>query len=146
MITTMNPYIINITLAALMCSQVFCQGQGMCTRKNADSSEYLHLNPMNFIIGSFGNGTFGILGTPSMEDLKQFAEHFQCSCYSNTDCEKEVNFTQTITIDVCMIEDVCIRATVRSKNEIFHSSASLVLFLLFLIVLENEYSGMKIRL
>ncbi|XP_006768878.1 PREDICTED: hyaluronidase PH-20 [Myotis davidii] len=146
MITTMNPYIINITLAALMCSQVFCQEQGMCTRKDADSSAYLHLNSKNFVIGSFGNGTFRILGTPTMEDLKQFAEHFQCSCYSNTDCEKEVNFTQTIAIDVCMIEDVCIKAIVKSKNEIFHSSASLVLFLLFLIVLENEYFGMQTRL
>ncbi|XP_054582346.1 hyaluronidase PH-20 [Eptesicus fuscus] len=140
--TTLNPYIINITLAAKMCSQVFCQEKGYCTRKNVDSSDYLHLNPMHLTIETDPKGKFKIKGKASVEDLKQFAENFHCSCYPNTSCETEVNLTQKITIDVCMMGDICIKSVLNSKNEIFHSSASLVLFLLFLIFLENEYSGM----
>lgn len=145
MATIMNPYIINITLAAKMCNQVFCQEKGYCIRKDLDSSEYLHLNPMHLTIESKENGKFKIKGKPSVDDLKQFAENFQCSCYSNTDCEKEVNLTHKIVIDVCMKKDICIKTVLNSENEIFHSSTSLVLLFLFLIFLENEYSGMQTR-
>ncbi|XP_054582348.1 hyaluronidase PH-20-like isoform X2 [Eptesicus fuscus] len=114
MYTTLNPYIINITLAAKMCSQVFCQEKGFCTRKNVDSSDYLHLNPMHFTIETDPNGKFKIKGKSSVEDLKHFAENFHCSCYSNTDCEKEVNLTHKITIDVCMMKDICIKTVLNS--------------------------------
>uniref|UniRef100_A0A8C6BCQ0 Hyaluronidase n=1 Tax=Monodon monoceros TaxID=40151 RepID=A0A8C6BCQ0_MONMO len=46
--TTLNPYVINVTLATKMCSQALCQEQGVCTRKYWNSSNYLHLNPKNF--------------------------------------------------------------------------------------------------
>lgn len=83
--------------------------QGFCTRKDADSSEYLHLNPMHLTIETEPNGKFKIKGNASVDDLQQFADNFQCSCYSNMDCEQAVDLTQKIIIDVCMTGDICIQ-------------------------------------
>ncbi|XP_055974422.1 hyaluronidase PH-20-like [Sorex fumeus] len=47
---TLHPYLINLTLAAKICSQALCQDQGFCTRKRWNSPDYLHLNPENFVI------------------------------------------------------------------------------------------------
>lgn len=131
--TVLNPYIINITLAAKMCSQVFCMEQGFCTRKDADSSEYLHLNPMHLTIETEPNGKFKIKGNASVDDLQQFADNFQCSCYPNMDCEQAVDLTQKITIDVCMLNDICIKTVLNSEHKISHSNPSLVLLLLFFV-------------
>ncbi|XP_036285820.1 hyaluronidase PH-20 [Pipistrellus kuhlii] len=144
--TVLNPYIINITLAAKMCSQVLCMGQGYCRRKDMDSSEYLHLNPIHITIERGTNGKFKIKGNASVDDLQQFVDNFQCSCYSNMDCEQTVDLTQKITIDVCMLKDICIKTVLNSEHKISHSNPSLVLFLLFFVFLENEYSGMQTRL
>uniref|UniRef100_A0A3Q3X1Z8 Hyaluronidase n=1 Tax=Mola mola TaxID=94237 RepID=A0A3Q3X1Z8_MOLML len=54
--STVNPYIANATAAAMLCSQVLCQSNGRCLRKDSDSSHYLHLNPA-------------------------WAQHFTCQCY-----------------------------------------------------------------
>lgn len=144
--TTLNPYIINITLAAKICSRVLCQDKGVCTRKDFDSSDYLHLNPKHFLIKNMNNGTFEVKGRINVEDLQQFVDHFQCGCYPSMNCETKVNLAQKILIDICIMDGICIKSIINSENEIFHSSASLVLFLLFLIVLENEYSGMQTTL
>ncbi|XP_039716603.1 hyaluronidase PH-20 [Pteropus medius] len=120
--TTLNPYIINITLAAKMCSQVFCQEQGLCVRKNWNSLDYLHLNPMSLAIETEQNGKFKIKGKPTLEDLKEFSEKFHCRCYVNTSCAKKVNLKGTHTINVCASEGVCINATLKSENELFHSN------------------------
>lgn len=134
MTTTLNPYIINLTLAAKICSQVFCQERGYCVRKNWDSFDYLHLNPMNFAIKITDDGKFIVQGKPTVEDLKQFSEKFNCSCYPNVSCEKKVVLTDTQAIHVCATKDVCVETILNSKNEIVHSSTSVLLcFLLFLI-------------
>lgn len=144
---TLNPYIINLTLAAKICSQVFCQERGYCVRKNWDSFDYLHLNPMNFAIEIRVDGKFAVRGKPTVEDLKQFSQKFNCSCYPDVTCEKKVDLTDTRTIHVCATEDVCVKTTLNSNNEIFHSSTSLLLFfLLFLIVFENECCGIRTRI
>nr|KAF6419451.1 sperm adhesion molecule 1 [Rousettus aegyptiacus] len=144
--TTLNPYIINITLAAKMCSQVFCQHQGICVRKNWNSQDYLHLNPMNLAIETEKNGEFTIKGKPTFEDLEELSKHFRCKCYTNAECPKQVNLKGTHNIYVCASERICINATVKSENEIVRSSTSLVLFfLLFLIFFENECSGIQTR-
>ncbi|CAI9160605.1 unnamed protein product, partial [Rangifer tarandus platyrhynchus] len=79
--TILNPYIINVTLAAKMCSQVFCQEKGVCTRKDWNSPDYLHLNPMNFAIQRGKGGKYTVHGKPTLEDLLQFSKKFYCSCY-----------------------------------------------------------------
>ncbi|XP_037374132.1 hyaluronidase PH-20-like [Talpa occidentalis] len=109
---TLNPYIINVTLAAKMCSQVLCQDQGVCVRKHWNSSEYLHLNPKNFVIQMVEGGKYVVNGTPTLEDLQQFSEKFHCSCYANIHCMTRVNVTTTNLTRVCVGNDVCIDATV----------------------------------
>lgn len=132
MATILNPYLINLTLASKICSQVFCQDKGICTRKIWDSNNYLHLNPLNFAIETSAGGAFKIKGKPSNEDLQNFAEHFQCSCYANDDCQKKVVITDTHTINVCAAADVCLNTVLNAKDDVFHSS--LVIFISFLVI------------
>ncbi|KAM7121100.1 hyaluronidase PH-20 [Molossus nigricans] len=129
--TTLNPYIINVTLAAKMCSQVFCQEKGVCTRKDVNTESYLHLNPIHLTVELVENGQFTIKGEPTVEDLKLFADHFICSCFANMACEKKVNVeTDTIYINVCASKNVCLRTVLNPRNatspnstrEIFHST------------------------
>ncbi|XP_008055269.1 hyaluronidase PH-20 [Carlito syrichta] len=106
--TIVNPYIINVTLAAKMCSQVLCQEQGICIRKHWNSNDYLHLNPKNFDIQIGKSGKFTVLGKPSIDDLQQFSQKFSCSCYTNLNC-KAISNVQNITfIDVCIADNICI--------------------------------------
>ncbi|XP_075413495.1 hyaluronidase PH-20-like [Tenrec ecaudatus] len=100
MTTTLNPYIINLTLAAKMCSQVLCQDNGVCTRKDWNSSDYLHLNPENFVIQIDDDGEFTVDGKPTMEDLKYFSEKFQCSCYKGYACMLVGNIEDTNLDDI----------------------------------------------
>uniref|UniRef100_A0A8B9MUG4 Hyaluronidase n=1 Tax=Accipiter nisus TaxID=211598 RepID=A0A8B9MUG4_9AVES len=65
---TLTPYLINVTMAARICSQVLCQDSGACARKKWNSSDYLHLNPDNI-------------------DLQTFIENFDCHCYAGHSCE-----------------------------------------------------------
>ncbi|XP_004677233.1 PREDICTED: hyaluronidase PH-20 [Condylura cristata] len=111
----LNPYIINVTLAAKMCSQVLCQEQGMCVRKHWNSSDYLHLNPKNFAIEMAKDGKYTIRGKPTLEDLKQLSQKFHCSCYSNIDCNTTVDINTISHTNVCIAEDICIDAFLNSK-------------------------------
>ncbi|XP_067601659.1 hyaluronidase PH-20 [Pseudorca crassidens] len=106
--TTLNPYVINVTLAAKMCSQALCQEQGVCTRKYWNSSNYLHLNPQNFAIQTGKGGKYTVHGKPTLKDLQQFSKKFYCSCYANIHCKKRVDLRNIHTINVCIAEDVCI--------------------------------------
>ncbi|XP_055974466.1 hyaluronidase PH-20-like [Sorex fumeus] len=81
--SVLNPYLLNVTRAAERCSQVLCSGQGICKRKNWNSTDYLHLKGETFtngyvdIIESKVNGNF------TNPDDQEFATKFECSCYSN---------------------------------------------------------------
>lgn len=119
--TILNPYIINVTLAAKMCSQVFCHEKGVCRRKDWNSTEYLHLNPMNFAIQRQRRGKYTIHGKPTLEDLLQFSESFYCSCYANIHCKKR-DIKNIRTINVCFAEDICIKASLNSDYS-EHSSS-----------------------
>ncbi|KAM9698398.1 hyaluronidase PH-20-like isoform 1-T2 [Dama dama] len=118
--TILNPYIINVTLAAKMCSQVLCQEKGVCTRKDRNSPDYLHLNPMNFAIQRGKCGKYTVHGKPTLEDLLQFSKKFYCSCYANIRCKKR-NIKNIHTINVCIAEDICIEASLNSDHS-EHSS------------------------
>ncbi|XP_004478317.2 hyaluronidase PH-20 [Dasypus novemcinctus] len=108
----LNPYLINVTLAAKMCSQVLCQEQGVCIRKNWNSDDYLHLNPTNFNIQIAQSGKYAVQGKPTLEDLKQFSEKFYCSCYTGTIYKKKDDIKSVDAVHVCMAEGVCIEASV----------------------------------
>ncbi|XP_072508948.1 hyaluronidase PH-20-like [Notamacropus eugenii] len=119
--TTLNPYIVNVTLAAKMCSQVLCQEQGVCIRKHWNSSDYLHLNPKRFIIQAQKDRRYVIYGKPNLQDLQEFSDKFYCNCYAGSRCKTKVTVENVCDIKVCISEDICIEAYLDSKR-IGHTS------------------------
>ncbi|CAJ1056046.1 hyaluronidase PH-20-like [Xyrichtys novacula] len=87
--STLNPYITNVTAAAMLCSEVLCQGKGRCVRKNYDSAHYLHLNPAHFSIAKV-DGKYAANGLPSAADLNAWAENFTCQCYAGSSCSAKL--------------------------------------------------------
>ncbi|CAJ1054935.1 hyaluronidase PH-20-like [Xyrichtys novacula] len=83
--STLNPYITNVTLAAQLCSNFLCRGNGRCVRKNYNSGHYLHLNPENFNVLHVQN-RYLVLGKPTLTDLKNFSKRFTCQCYEGLNC------------------------------------------------------------
>ncbi|XP_049635563.1 hyaluronidase PH-20-like [Suncus etruscus] len=108
--TVLNPYLLNVSLAAKICNQVLCQDEGICIRKNWNSDDYLHLNPDTFKIEVGEDKEYQVLGKPIVQDLNKFAENFHCSCYSNTNCTKNVDVTRTVNFNVC-VANVCIKSS-----------------------------------
>ncbi|KAM7415346.1 hypothetical protein PAMA_019937 [Pampus argenteus] len=82
---TFNPYIANVTAAAMLCSQALCQGKGRCVRKSYDSAHYLHLNPAHFSILR-ADRKYAVIGLPSSADLHDWFENFTCQCYAGMSC------------------------------------------------------------
>ncbi|XP_060230012.1 hyaluronidase-5-like [Meriones unguiculatus] len=107
---TLNPYLINVTLAAKMCSQTLCQDQGVCSRKDWNSDEYLHLSPQNFEIQFVKSGKYEIRGSPTFDDLQYFSKNFHCTCYANLNCKERDDMERVSTVSVCAVEDVCINS------------------------------------
>ncbi|KAL6057346.1 hypothetical protein STEG23_019241, partial [Scotinomys teguina] len=112
---TLNPYLINVTLAAKMCSQTLCRDQGVCSRRDWDSDDYLHLSPQNFQIQFVKTGKYEIRGSPTFDDLEYFSKNFRCSCYANLNCKERDNMESVNTISVCAVEDVCINSFVTEE-------------------------------
>nr|XP_006633467.1 PREDICTED: hyaluronidase PH-20-like [Lepisosteus oculatus] len=98
--STLNPYIVNVTAAAKLCSDMLCQGNGRCVRKNYDSNDYLHLNPANFKIQRGSNGKYFAVGMTSSADLTIFMNKFTCRCYAGKSCKANLpaSFPQTPTV------------------------------------------------
>ncbi|KAM9169267.1 hyaluronidase PH-20 [Pangshura tecta] len=115
---TLNPYIINVTMAAKICSQVLCHDSGACARKNWNSSDYLHLNPENFVIQISRNGKYAIQGQPSFQDLQRFIEKFYCRCYAGYSCEPSVDINDIHYINACISEDICVQVPLNSLSNV----------------------------
>uniref|UniRef100_A0A8C0W8U8 Hyaluronidase n=1 Tax=Castor canadensis TaxID=51338 RepID=A0A8C0W8U8_CASCN len=126
--TTLNPYLINVTLAARLCSYALCQNQGVCKRKNWNSNDYLHLNGRNFVIKVKEDGKLAVNGKPTIEDLNYFSEKFHCGCYTNLSCQERLD-AKEIPVEKICVKDVCI-----NSECIFVVIASYMS-----IVLENSY-------
>ncbi|XP_066524919.1 hyaluronidase-5-like [Hoplias malabaricus] len=86
---TLNQYIVNVTSAAHLCSNMLCQGNGRCVRKHYDSDDYLHLNPIHFDMEKRA-GTYYIRGKPSITDLRDWAKMFTCQCYADKNCSAKI--------------------------------------------------------
>ncbi|KAL8212356.1 UNVERIFIED_CONTAM: hypothetical protein K2H54_044238 [Gekko kuhli] len=56
LMSTLGPYIVNVTMAARLCSQFICNNRGRCIRRRMDSDTYLHLNPRSFQIHANTDG------------------------------------------------------------------------------------------
>lgn len=95
--STLSPYIANVTAAAMLCSEVLCQGKGRCVRKDYDSSHYLHLNPAHFSIQRT-DGKYVAIGLPCGADLDAWATNFTCQCYAGATCSPKLLRPTTIKL------------------------------------------------
>ncbi|CAL8260029.1 unnamed protein product [Merluccius merluccius] len=85
----MNPYIVNVSAAARLCSWALCGGAGRCVRKHWDSDHYLHLDPRRYTVSRpRRGGPLAVGGAPSQQDVVWFQERFRCLCYSAAPCYK----------------------------------------------------------
>ncbi|XP_054833742.1 hyaluronidase-3 [Eublepharis macularius] len=83
-VSTLGPYVVNVTTAARTCSQQLCYGNGRCVRQHPDElGAFLHLSPQQWE------------GEPTVTDfLDQEVsawESFRCHCYpewTGTWCER----------------------------------------------------------
>ncbi|XP_053575167.1 hyaluronidase PH-20-like [Bombina bombina] len=110
LIDILNPYIINVTLAAKLCSAALCQNNGACVRKQWNSHNYLHLNGNNMIIEQ-KFGSYSVRGQPTLADLEQFADRFTCDCYVGSNCKVPSDFSTLGQINICIKQNICINAS-----------------------------------
>lgn len=87
---TLAPYLKNVTMAAMLCSNAICSGNGRCARRSVDSDVYLHLDPRLFTIqrNPFKKG-FVVNENLTRKKPKCLWQHFQCRCYKGwkgSDC------------------------------------------------------------
>ncbi|XP_078513302.1 hyaluronidase-5-like [Lissotriton helveticus] len=106
----LNPYIINVTLATNMCSELLCGGKGACARKSWNSNDYLHLNPQVFEIKTEASGTYSVIGQPTEEEVQRLADQFMCNCYTGSDCQQQADLKSMTQLSICTTQDICIIA------------------------------------
>ncbi|XP_070698581.1 hyaluronidase-1 [Pempheris klunzingeri] len=82
---TLGFYLVNVTSAATICSQVLCSSQGRCQRKNPNSGAYLHLDPAAWKVTSErkpqGGQNYRVLGQMRAHQVTLMRSEFQCKCY-----------------------------------------------------------------
>ncbi|XP_009898514.2 hyaluronidase PH-20 [Dryobates pubescens] len=111
---TLTPYLINVTMAARICSQVLCQDSGACARKKWNSSDYLHLNPKNIVIQMTKDGKYTLQGQPAFQDLQTFIEKFDCHCYAGHSCEPTADINDIHYLHACISKDICLQISSNS--------------------------------
>ncbi|XP_015237529.1 PREDICTED: hyaluronidase-1-like [Cyprinodon variegatus] len=94
---TLGPYLVNVTSAAALCSQVLCSSRGRCQRADPKSKAYLHLNSTSWKILSkkkpTGGTNYSVLGQMDAQSLEQMKSEFLCRCYpgwGGKDCSKQI--------------------------------------------------------
>lgn len=115
---TLTPYLINVTMAARICSQVLCQDSGACARKKWNSNDYLHLNPENIVIQMTKDGKYTLQGQPALQDLQTFLDKFDCHCYAGQSCEPRADINDIHYLRACISEDICIQISSNSLSNI----------------------------
>ncbi|NXI35778.1 HYALP Hyaluronidase, partial [Galbula dea] len=118
---TLTPYLINVTMAARLCSQALCHDAGACARKKWNSSDYLHLNPENIVIDMTKDGKYILHGQPAFQDLQTFLERFDCQCYAGHSCQPRADFSDIRHLRACIAEDICLQM---SSNSLANTEAS----------------------
>uniref|UniRef100_A0A3P8ZJ82 Hyaluronidase n=1 Tax=Esox lucius TaxID=8010 RepID=A0A3P8ZJ82_ESOLU len=99
--STLNPYIANVTAAAKLCSDVLCQGNGRCVRKDYNSNVYLNQNTFRL---QESQGKYMAIGIPSSADLLTLADKFTCQCYKGRSCSPKLSRPRTpmvIPLETC---------------------------------------------
>ncbi|XP_063998945.1 hyaluronidase PH-20-like [Pogoniulus pusillus] len=123
---TLTPYLINVTMAARICSQVLCQDSGACARKKWNSSDYLHLNPENIVIQMTKDGKYTLRGQPAFEDLQIFIEKFDCHCYAGHSCKPKADINDIHYLHACISKDICIQISSNSFSNVEASEENIL--------------------
>ncbi|XP_075997573.1 hyaluronidase-1 [Genypterus blacodes] len=92
---TLGPYVVNVTAAAVLCSQVRCSFNGRCQRSNPESRAYLHLHPASWKVvpqkSPNGRQNYMVVGKMMKREVGHLNDEFQCRCYPGwigDDCSK----------------------------------------------------------
>lgn len=108
LMSTLGPYILNVTTAAKLCSQSICNNHGRCIRRRMASDTYLHLNPNSFQIQMYIDGDqphISVKGDLSRQQRDKMREEFICNCYqgwSGENCHSRGRGLRLRTHDKCM--------------------------------------------
>ncbi|XP_053354479.1 hyaluronidase-1 [Clarias gariepinus] len=88
---TLGRYVVNVTEAASLCSELLCSSQGRCVRRDSNSSAYLHLDPSVWTIipraklpGPNTNRPSYVVQQNNKFSLykrSHFVKPFVCQCY-----------------------------------------------------------------
>ncbi|XP_075967077.1 hyaluronidase-1 [Anarhichas minor] len=82
---TLGPYLVNVTAAAVLCSQTICSSQGRCQRRNPTSKVYLHLEPAAWkVVSEKKPGrrqNYRVIGQMRTREVTFLKSEFQCKCY-----------------------------------------------------------------
>ncbi|XP_058856077.1 hyaluronidase-2-like [Acipenser ruthenus] len=78
---TLGSYLLNVSMAAQLCSSSRCSLNGRCVRLNPNTNTYLHLNARSFQITQ-EEGSLKVKGELSSADKDDFRRDFICQCYS----------------------------------------------------------------
>uniref|UniRef100_A0A673NP05 Hyaluronidase n=1 Tax=Sinocyclocheilus rhinocerous TaxID=307959 RepID=A0A673NP05_9TELE len=84
----LGQYITNVTQAAEICSDLLCQTNGRCVRRDPQAPHYLHLSRGNYRILSNRNGTFTVIGQQTKNERQMLADRFRCHCYQGYEGER----------------------------------------------------------
>uniref|UniRef100_A0A8D0BKB7 Hyaluronidase n=1 Tax=Salvator merianae TaxID=96440 RepID=A0A8D0BKB7_SALMN len=101
LISTLGPYIVNVTTAAKLCSQAVCSNHGRCIRRQMDSDTYLHLSPDSFRIQTTPDGNLtrvSVVGALSHQQREQMKREFTCHCYQGWNGENCLSRGQSCSL------------------------------------------------
>ncbi|XP_077385491.1 hyaluronidase-1 isoform X1 [Festucalex cinctus] len=83
--STLGPYLVNVTSAAVLCSQAVCSSRGRCARRDPESRVYLHLRPARWKVTSEerprGRRHYAVLGELDAQEVALMMSRFECKCY-----------------------------------------------------------------
>ncbi|XP_074527438.1 hyaluronidase-1 [Halichoeres trimaculatus] len=96
---TLGPYLVNVTSAAILCSQTLCSSQGRCQRKELNSEAFLHLDPAVWKVvpekRPEGVRNYRVFGELRAHEVKLIKSEFRCVCYQGwggKSCSKPTQF------------------------------------------------------
>lgn len=95
----MGPYLVNVTAAAILCSQTICSSHGRCQRKNPTSRAYLHLDPAEWKVvpkkqTAKRRQNYNVLGQMTTHGVKFMMSEFLCRCFpgwSGESCSQPIH-------------------------------------------------------
>ncbi|XP_072928052.1 hyaluronidase-like isoform X1 [Hemitrygon akajei] len=75
----LGPYILNVTMAARLCSHMLCRKHGRCYRKWPEDDAFLHLSHKSFHMVT--RERIYVKGRLKFSDQRWIRAHFHCQCY-----------------------------------------------------------------